>query len=1380
MRQTISALHGAAIACVSSIAQPPRFFQRLFLLLLVPLFVLSWGELSGQATVTSDKPDYAPRSNAVFTGSGFLPGEQVQLKVKNLFRACNTVSSDSSYLPWTVTADASGGFVTNWTVCDCVGDSLRLKATGQTSGLIAYAYFTDANDLTSFASDCITAKTTFCLGATVCMKSTTINGGNHHIEWFKPSGAISVHNSGTSNTSISDSYVPDVAGTWTIKLIKESNGNVDNTITITINPSPNPPTAVNYLGAYDGASHIGSATVGGGQVVDWFANATGNTAAAAPSGTNVGIYTAYAEARNLTGGCVSSSRTPVTVTITKADPSISVTGYSGVYTGTAHGATGTATGVGGVNLGSLLHVASTTYTNVPGGLVHWTFDGDDNYNATSGDAMVTITKADPTISVTGYDVPYDATAHTATGTATGVLAEALAGLDLSGTTHTTGGTYTDSWSFTDVTGNYNDKSGTVSDKISKVNASISVTGYSGVYTGTAHGATGTATGVGGVNLGSLLHVASTTYTNVPGGLVHWTFDGDDNYNAASEDAMVTIGKANPSITVTGYSVTYNGLPHTATYAINGVNGESGATVGTIDVSGTTHTDAGTYLADAWSFTGAANYNNTSGTVNNAIGKANPSITVTGYSVTYDGLPHTATYAINGVNGESGATVGTIDVSGTTHTDAGTYLADAWSFTGAANYNNTSGTVNNAIGKANPSITVTGYSVTYNGLPHTATYAINGVNGESGATVGTIDVSATTHTDAGTYLADAWSFTGAANYNNTSGTVNNAIAKAPTSISITFGNLLYDGNPKVGLATVTGAGGLSQGLTVTYVGTGATSYGPTTTAPNLVGTYSASASYAETANYLASNKTENFTILAASTNTTLTLSAASVRYMDNLTMTAVIVPVNTGSPLTGAVTFKINGVVYGSATVVPIPGASDGSVQAQLIKQVAEMPNVPNTGTYPVVAEFVSTNANYSGSSNTKQLNVRQRNADPFIATGFYTGDLFAWTTGPNTSTATLTLAASFKDANIPPGDMRAAKATFYFVNGSSLIPIPSAQNLPVGLIDASDGSAGFASAIVQLNIGSQNSTSFQIAVGLSGAYTNTPGNALSQAIVTVSKPVTGGFITGGGCVPNTGAAGLIKGAADQRTGYQFDIQYTKSGTNPKGKVNIMVKSYFNKDGLLDSKLHTYLISTNSIALLNVGTPLATGTFSAKANLVEQMEDLSIVAIEGGATFQMTAFQNACDQKLAMVLYRKAGGIWMATNWSAANSKSDLLAVTSKSTVYVAGGGNCNAAPIVANAQTTTSVAKLVNTEEVNYTELDIRIQNNPSSGTSAFQLQLRSNDKVTPINLRVLNANGKPIESREKLSTGNTVEMGRLWIQGLYFVEVIQGQQRKVLKLLKQ
>src|SRR5205085_1874051 len=72
-----------------------------------------------------------------------------------------------------------------------------------------------------------------------------------------------------------------------------------------------------------------------------------------------------------------------------------------------------------------------------------------------------------------------------------------------------------------------------------------------------------------------------------------------------------------------------------------------------------------------------------------------------------------------------------------------------SFTGTANYNNIAATtITDTINKADATVVVTPYNVTYNGNPHTATYTITGVNGETGATVGAVDVSNTTHTNAG--------------------------------------------------------------------------------------------------------------------------------------------------------------------------------------------------------------------------------------------------------------------------------------------------------------------------------------------------------------------------------------------------------------------------------------------------------------------------------------------------------------------------------------------------------------------------------------------------------------------------------------------------------
>src|SRR5439155_934549 len=106
----------------------------------------------------------------------------------------------------------------------------------------------------------------------------------------------------------------------------------------------------------------------------------------------------------------------------------------------AHGATGTATGVGGIDLSAGLNLGAS-FTNVPGGIAHWTFTGGTNYKDQSGDAAIVINKANPIISVTPYSVTYDASSHTATGSAKGVKGESLAGLALSGTAHTNADTY---------------------------------------------------------------------------------------------------------------------------------------------------------------------------------------------------------------------------------------------------------------------------------------------------------------------------------------------------------------------------------------------------------------------------------------------------------------------------------------------------------------------------------------------------------------------------------------------------------------------------------------------------------------------------------------------------------------------------------------------------------------------------------------------------------------------------------------------------------------------------------------------------------------------------------------------------------------------------
>jgi hypothetical protein len=111
-------------------------------------------------------------------------------------------------------------------------------------------------------------------------------------------------------------------------------------------------------------------------------------------------------------------------------------------------------------------------------------------------------------------------------------------------------------------------------------------------------------------------------------------DVTGNYNNDSGQVNDVIDKANATVVVTAYNVTYDANPHTATYTVTGVAGDPGATGSSMNVSNTTRTNAGTYNGDAWSFSGGTNYNDQNGTVNDYIGQANATVTAGSSSKTY--------------------------------------------------------------------------------------------------------------------------------------------------------------------------------------------------------------------------------------------------------------------------------------------------------------------------------------------------------------------------------------------------------------------------------------------------------------------------------------------------------------------------------------------------------------------------------------------------------------------------------------------------------------------------------------------------------------------------------------------------------------------------
>ena len=478
----------------------------------------------------------------------------------------------------------------------------------------------------------------------------------------------------------------------------------DNTSTygqsVTFTATVNPGAATGTVVFKANGSTIGSAAISGG------------SASITTSSLPAGSYTITAAYGGSTLYQASSGTLAGGQTVSKANATIHVSGANVPYDGTAHGATGTATGADGSNLNSLLNLGAT-YTNVPGGTANWTFAGDANHNADSGSVNIVINKANAAIHVNGAIVPYDGAAHGATGSATGADGSNLTSLLDFGESYTNVPGGIAHWIFTGDA-NHNAANGSVGIVINKADANIDVDGATVPYDGAAHGATGTATGADGSDLTALLDLGSS-FTNVPGGTAYWTFAGDTNHNAASGSVDILINKADADIDVDGATVPYDGAAHGATGTATGADGSDLTSL--LDL-GSSFTNVPGGTAD-WTFAGDANHNAASGSVDILINKADADIDVDGATVPYDGAAHGATGTATGADGSDLTSL--LDLgSSFTHVPGGTAY---WTFAGDANHNAASGSVDIVINKATLAVTADNLSIIYGDAKPPYTYKI---------------------------------------------------------------------------------------------------------------------------------------------------------------------------------------------------------------------------------------------------------------------------------------------------------------------------------------------------------------------------------------------------------------------------------------------------------------------------------------------------------------------------------------------------------------------------------------------------------------------------------------------------------------------------------
>jgi hypothetical protein len=117
-------------------------------------------------------------------------------------------------------------------------------------------------------------------------------------------------------------------------------------------------------------------------------------------------------------------------------------------------------------------------------------------------------------------------------------------------------------------------------------------------------------------------------------------------------------------------------------------------------------------------------------------------------------------------------------------------------------------------------------------------------------------------------------------------------------------------------------------------------------------------------------------------------------------------------------------------------------------------------------------------------------------------------------------------------------------------------------------------------------------------------------------------------------------------------------------------------------------------------------------------------------------------------------------------------------------GSCDQTPCVNT--TVTSVEKGIGTTatkegsavEASTSEEDLKVTVMPNPSTTFFTLKLESKYE-TPVNIRVMDGRGRVVDARTKVGANSTLQIGHNYSSGTYYAELIQGNTRKVVQLIK-
>ncbi len=116
--------------------------------------------------------------------------------------------------------------------------------------------------------------------------------------------------------------------------------------------------------------------------------------------------------------------------------------------------------------------------------------------------------------------------------------------------------------------------------------------------------------------------------------------------------------------------------------------------------------------------------------------------------------------------------------------------------------------------------------------------------------------------------------------------------------------------------------------------------------------------------------------------------------------------------------------------------------------------------------------------------------------------------------------------------------------------------------------------------------------------------------------------------------------------------WNKSGTNPQGSVNVLIKSHNQPDGSLDpNNIYTYSVTSNAISELTLRVDPTTGTptasFGGKVTVKWEKADGTVQTIDSGNMLQMTLNDYNKPDMVAITVQKSSaigGGLWYSSGW----------------------------------------------------------------------------------------------------------------------------------------